>query len=192
MSRAWPKIHETAPNTTSGEKRAQKRSPQRAKRVGEVVTLYSNKPDDHYENETLVRAAGESVLPPTNLDVSEVKETLLNEQLSIEERIGRLLNLAYRNGTVIESSIPPQLRTRITENPADWYHAHAEHIDVLLKEGRSEIANVYERTEPYEPTPFLRNAAKINELSWIHRAGEIGKRTELAARLIITEAMMQD
>lgn len=130
----------------------------------------------------------ESTIPPTDMDAAEAKVIIINGELTEDDRVEQLLSLAYRNGTIIESSVPPQLRTSITESPADWYHARSDIIKELLDERRN-IAAIYERTDLYQQTPFLRNAALINEVAWNHHQGEIGKRTELAARLIILEAM---
>jgi hypothetical protein len=129
----------------------------------------------------------EVVLPETDLDLAQVKTIFTQGDISDEERIGQLLTLAYNGGSVVESSIPPELRSCITDSPAEWYMSSKGRVEGLILD-RIPILDIYDQTDKYQDTPFLRNAAKINEIAWNYQKGEVGKRAELAARLIILDA----
>ena len=129
-----------------------------------------------------------TVLPPTTLDALAVRRIFETQSLTPEERIEQLLSEAWKSRTLVERSVPSELLPHITQDLAAWYRCSAQDISQVLEQP-TYIQDIYDETELYADCPFLRNAAEINELSWMRDNGKDGMTLELSARMIVLEAM---
>lgn len=134
--------------------------------------------------------AGEQglILPPLEMDMRRMREILQHGQLTEEERVGRLLVLVRQARTIVERPLPSTLIGFVPQAPDDWYYENAPDIEMVMNDPAS-MSQVYELTAPLNTAPMLRASAWVRDIAGSFGSENVGRRTDLAARMLTLEGM---
>jgi hypothetical protein len=129
-------------------------------------------------------------IPGTTLERERVKALLAKSQNgAADEHIADLLILAWQGSSIVERPVPSELIPYFPHDLNAWYKTQAAYVKQLIAE-RTGLVDIYDQTDVYEiASPFLRNINVIQDMAIIRRARFDGLCVQVAARLLLLEAI---